>query len=102
FNDLDDVERALSDHDVAAIILEPIPHNIGAVLPKTGFLEGLRELATKSGTVLVFDEVITGFRHGLGGYQAIAGVTPDLTTLGEAMATGLAVSALGAQGAAHG
>ena len=95
FNDADDVERALTDHDVAAIILEPIPHNIGAVLPKPGFLERLRELATKHGTVLVFDEVITGFRHGLGGYQAIAGVTPDLTTLGKAMANGWPVSALG-------
>ncbi len=95
FNDADAVEQALSDHDVAAIILEPIPHNIGAVLPKPGFLEQLRELATKHGTVLVFDEVITGFRHGLGGYQAIAGVTPDLTTLGKAMANGWPVSALG-------
>ena len=62
---------------------------------KPGFLERLRELATKHGTVLVFDEVITGFRHGLGGYQAIAGVTPDLTTLGKAMANGWPVSALG-------
>ena len=53
------------------------------MLPQPGFLERLRELATKHGTVLVFDEVITGFRHGLGGYQAIAGVTPDLTTLGQ-------------------
>ena len=95
FNDADDVQRALTDHDVAAIILEPIPHNIGTVLPKPGFLEQLRELATKHGTVLVFDEVITGFRHGLGGYQAIAGVTPDLTTLGKAMANGWPVSALG-------
>ncbi len=95
FNDAAAVERALSDHDVAAIILEPIPHNIGAVLPLPGFLERLRELATKHGTVLVFDEVITGFRHGLGGYQAIAGVTPDLTTLGKAMANGWPVSALG-------
>ena len=72
FNDADAVERALDEHDgdVAAIILEPIPHNIGAVLPQPGFLERLRELATKHGTVLVFDEVITGFRHGIGGYQA--------------------------------
>jgi glutamate-1-semialdehyde 2,1-aminomutase len=97
FNDADAVERALEEHDgdVAAIILEPIPHNIGAVLPQPGFLERLRELATKHGTVLVFDEVITGFRHGIGGYQAIAGVTPDLTTLGKAMANGWPVSALG-------
>ena len=95
FNDAAAVERALDEHDVAAIILEPIAHNIGAVLPQPGFLERLRELATKHGTVLVFDEVITGFRHGLGGYQAIAGVTPDLTTLGKAMANGWPVSALG-------
>ena len=97
FNDPEAVERALDEHDgdVAAIILEPIPHNIGAVLPQPGFLERLRELATKHGTVLVFDEVITGFRHGLGGYQAVAGVTPDLTTLGKAMANGWPVSAIG-------
>ena len=95
FNDADEVERALVEHDVAAIILEPIPHNIGAVLPKEGFLERLRELATKHGTVLVFDEVITGFRHALGGYQSIAGVTPDLTAMGKAMGNGWPVSALG-------
>ena len=95
FNDAEDVERALTDHDVAAIILEPIPHNIGAVLPAEGFLERLRELATKHGTVLIFDEVITGFRHALGGYQSIAGVTPDLTTLGKAMGNGWPISALG-------
>jgi glutamate-1-semialdehyde 2,1-aminomutase len=95
FNDADEVERALDEHDVAAIILEPIPHNIGAVLPKPGFLERLRELATEHGTVLVFDEVITGFRHDLGGYQTIAGVTPDLTTLGKAMGNGWPISALG-------
>src|SRR4029077_12799699 len=90
----DDVERALSEHDVAAIILEPIPHNVGALLPKLGFLERLRELATKHGTVLVFDEVITGFRHSLGGYQSIAGVTPDLTALRKALGHGWPVSAL--------
>jgi glutamate-1-semialdehyde 2,1-aminomutase len=95
FNDADDVERALRDHDVAAVILEPIPHNIGAVLPEPGFLERLRELCDRHGTVLVFDEVITGFRHALGGYQSIAGVTPDLTTLGKAMGNGWPVSALG-------
>ena len=95
FNDADEVARALDEHDVAAIILEPIPHNIGAVLPQPGFLERLRELATAHGTVLVFDEVITGFRHGLGGFQSIAGVTPDLTTMGKAMGNGWPVSALG-------
>ena len=95
FNDAGEVARALEEYDVAAIILEMIPHNIGAVLPQPGFLERLRELATKHGTVLIFDEVITGFRHGLGGYQAVTGVTPDLTTLGKAMANGWPVSALG-------
>lgn len=95
FNDADQVEQALVEHDVAAIILELIPHNIGAVMPQPGFVERLRELATKHGTVLVFDEVITGFRHGLGGYQSVLGVTPDLTTLGKAMANGWPVSALG-------
>jgi glutamate-1-semialdehyde 2,1-aminomutase len=95
FNDADEVERALTDHDVAAIILEPIPHNIGAVLPQPGFLERLRELATKHGAVLIFDEVITGFRHALGGFQSIAGVMPDLTAMGKAMGNGWPVSALG-------
>ena len=95
FNDADEVERALTDFDVAAIILECIPHNVGALMPQPGFLERLRELATKHGTVLIFDEVITGFRHALGGYQSIAGVTPDLTTMGKAMGNGWPVSALG-------
>jgi glutamate-1-semialdehyde 2,1-aminomutase len=97
FNDADAVEAALRDHDgdVAAIILEPVPHNIGCVLPVPGFLARLRELATRHGVVLVFDEVITGFRHGLGGYQQVAGVLPDLTTLGKAMANGWPISALG-------
>ena len=65
------------------------------MLPQPGFLERLRELATKHGAVLIFDEVITGFRHALGGYQSIAGVTPDLTTMGKAMGNGWPVSALG-------
>jgi len=97
FNDAAAVERELEAHagDVAAIILEPIPHNIGCVLPQPGFLERLRQLATQHGTVLVFDEVITGFRHGLGGYGAIAGVSPDLITLGKAMGNGWPISALG-------
>jgi glutamate-1-semialdehyde 2,1-aminomutase len=97
FNDVDAVQGALEEHggDVAAIIVEPIPHNIGAVLPAPRFLEHVRDLATRHGTVLIFDEVITGFRHGLGGYQQVAGVTPDLTTLGKAMANGWPISALG-------
>jgi glutamate-1-semialdehyde 2,1-aminomutase len=96
FNDLGDVERAMRAHpgDVAAIILEPIAHNIGCVLPKPGFLEGLRQIATQHGSVLIFDEVVTGFRHHLGGYQAICGVTPDLTTLGKAIANGFPMAAI--------
>jgi len=97
FNDLRSVEEAFASApgDIAAIILEPIPHNIGAVLPVEGFLEGLRRLCTQNGTVLIFDEVITGFRHGLGGYQSVAGVMPDLTTMGKAMANGYPISAIG-------
>jgi glutamate-1-semialdehyde 2,1-aminomutase len=97
FNDLEAVTRAAADHPgaIAAIILEPIPHNIGAVLPVPGFLEGLRALCTREGIVLVFDEVITGFRHAIGGYQSVVGVTPDLTTVGKAMANGYPIGAVG-------
>ena len=96
FNHLDGVERALTAHrsDVAAIILEPIAHNVGCILPRPGFLQGVRELATAHGAVLIFDEVITGFRHHLGGYQAICGVTPDLTALGKAIANGFPLAAI--------
>ena len=96
FNDLDAVERVVAEHrgEVAAIILEPIPHNIGTVLPEQAFLEGLRAVCDREGIVLVFDEVITGFRHGLGGYQAICGVLPDLTAMGKAMANGYPIAAL--------
>lgn len=95
FNDLESVRTALEQHDVAAIIVEPIPHNIGAVLPAEGFHRGLRELATEHGALLVFDEVITGFRHAVGGWQEIEQITPDLTTFGKAMANGYPVAALG-------
>jgi glutamate-1-semialdehyde 2,1-aminomutase len=96
FNRLDEVEDTLRQEkdQVAAIILEPIPHNIGCVLPKVEFLQGLRALADIHGFVLIFDEVITGFRHGLGGYQQYCGVTPDLTTLAKSMANGFPIAAL--------
>ena len=96
FNSLDDVERAYRENpgEIAAIILELIPHNIGCVMPKQEFLTGLREITRLHGSVLIFDEVITGFRHGLGGYQKVCGVTPDLTTMGKAMANGYPISAL--------
>jgi glutamate-1-semialdehyde 2,1-aminomutase len=96
FNRIEEVEETLrrEKDQIAAIILEPIPHNIGCVLPKRVFLEGLRELADLHGVVLIFDEVITGFRHGLGGYQKYCGITPDLTTLAKSMANGYPCAAL--------
>jgi glutamate-1-semialdehyde 2,1-aminomutase len=97
FNDADAVEQAFVSHpdEIAAVILEPIPHNIGAVMPRPGFLVRLREICDRHGALLVFDEVVTGFRHGLGGYQGIEGVTPDLTTLGKSMGNGFPIAALG-------
>jgi glutamate-1-semialdehyde 2,1-aminomutase len=97
FNDLADVEKILDSNgeEIAAIIVEPIAHNALSILPQPGFLEGLRELSQRYGSLLIFDEVITGFRHDLGGYQAIAGVMPDLTTMGKAMANGFGVAAVG-------
>ncbi|MCD9026117.1 aspartate aminotransferase family protein [Cohnella silvisoli] len=96
FNDLEDVERTLKSNngEVAALIVEPIPHNIGCIMPQPGFLEGLRKLCSEHGTLLIFDEVITGFRHDIGCYQKVAGVTPDLTTMGKAMANGFPIAAV--------
>jgi glutamate-1-semialdehyde 2,1-aminomutase len=96
FNDLDDVEATLAEHpeQVAAIIVEPVAHNSPGLLPRPGFLEGLRRICDREGTLLIFDEVITGFRHHIGGYQAIAGVLPDLTTLGKAIANGFPLAAI--------
>jgi glutamate-1-semialdehyde 2,1-aminomutase len=95
YNDLADVEAVLTADPVAAVILEPIGHNAPGILPEPGFLEGLRELCDREGTLLIFDEVITGFRHHIGGYQAICGVTPDLTTMGKAIANGFPIAAIG-------
>jgi glutamate-1-semialdehyde 2,1-aminomutase len=97
FNDLGAVAQLVDEHpdDVAAIIVEPIAHSMGAVRAQPGFLEGLRELCTREGIVLVFDEVVTGFRHALGGYQSICGVTPDLSTFGKALANGYPIGAIG-------
>jgi len=90
FNDLMGVKEILQQqgHEIAAIILEPLPHTIGCVFPVDGFLQGLRRLTRQFGIVLIFDEVITGFRHDLGGYQRLVGVTPDLTTMSKAIANG--------------
>jgi glutamate-1-semialdehyde 2,1-aminomutase len=96
YNDLADVEAALAGHpeQVAAVILEPIGHNSPGILPEPGFLEGLRTLCDREGVVLIFDEVITGFRHDLGGFQRLCGVTPDLTTLGKAIGNGFPIAAI--------
>jgi glutamate-1-semialdehyde 2,1-aminomutase len=90
YTDLAAVEQlfAQSGDEIAAIIVEPIAHNSPSILPIDGFLEGLRAVCDRHGALLIFDEVITGFRHGLGGYQAICGVTPDLGTFGKAVANG--------------
>jgi glutamate-1-semialdehyde 2,1-aminomutase len=97
YNDLDDVRATLERHgdEVAAIIVEPVAHNSPGLLPRPGFLEGLRALCDATGALLIFDEVITGFRHHIGGYQAISGVHPDLTTLGKAIANGFPLAAIG-------
>jgi glutamate-1-semialdehyde 2,1-aminomutase len=96
FNRLEEVEETVRRNagEIAALIVEPIPHNIGCVLPLPGFLAGLREITKREGIILIFDEVITGFRHALGGYQEVCSVMPDLTTLGKAMANGYPMAAL--------
>ena len=95
FNDLDAVDSALDRHPVAAIIVEPVVANAGVVLPLDGYLEGLRTLTRRRGTLLIFDEVITGFRVARGGAQSLFGVTPDLTLLGKVIGGGLPIGAYG-------
>lgn len=95
YNDLDSVRYVMKRYPVACIILEPILQNIGIVKPLPGYLEGLRKLADEDGSLLVFDEVKTGFRHALGGYQSICGVTPDLSTFGKAVANGYPMGVIG-------
>lgn len=96
FNNLEAVRQTLqqSGEEIAAIILELIPHNIGCVLPRPEFVQGLRDLTRQYGSILIFDEVVTGLRHGLGGYQAVVGVTPDLTTMAKSIANGYPLAAL--------
>ena len=97
YNDLAGVERTLGKigSEVAAVIVEPVAGNMNLVQPAPGFLEGLRELCSKHGVVLIFDEVMTGFRVGPQGAQGLYGITPDLTTLGKVIGGGLPVGAFG-------
>lgn len=95
FNDIDSVHYILKRFPVACILLEPILQNIGIVKPQPGYLESLRQLADEHGFLLVFDEVKTGFRHALGGYQSVCGITPDLSTFGKAIANGYPIGVIG-------
>ncbi len=97
FNDLDNVKAAFAEagKEIACIIVEPVAGNMNCIPPKEGFLQGLREVCDQYGTVLIFDEVMTGFRVALGGAQAYYNVKPDLTTLGKVIGGGLPVGAFG-------
>ncbi len=97
FNDLEKLQAIFEScgEEIAAVIVEPFPANMGLVLPDPGYLEALRSLTQKSGTVLIFDEVMTGFRIALGGVQEYLGITPDLTALGKIIGGGLPVGAFG-------
>ncbi len=97
YNDLDAVAALLDEHrgQVAALIVEPVAANMGVVPPADGYLDGLRRLTANAGALLIFDEVITGFRVARGGAQALYGVTPDLTVLGKIIGGGLPVGAYG-------
>lgn len=97
FNDIDAVEKTLSEvgEEVACIIVEPVAGNMNCVPPVPGFLEGLRRLCDQHGVVLIFDEVMTGFRVSLGGAQAHYGITPDLSTFGKIIGGGMPVGCFG-------
>ncbi len=97
FNDIERFEYAVAKEkdNLACVIVEPIPANMGVVLPKPGFLNRLRRVTRDNGIVLIFDEVITGFRVALGGAQELCGITPDLTVLGKILGGGLPVGAFG-------
>jgi glutamate-1-semialdehyde 2,1-aminomutase len=101
YNNLQAVKTLLEQHpnEVAAILIEPVTGNMGCLLPQPGYLEGLRQLATDTGTLLIFDEVMTGFRLAPGGAQQLLNVTPDITTLGKIIGGGLPAAAYGASAA---
>jgi len=97
FNNLDVISETLTTtgQEVAAIIVEPYPANCGLILPTDGYLQGLRDLCTQHGVVLIFDEVMTGFRLTSGGVQQVTGITPDITAMGKIIGGGLPVGAFG-------
>lgn len=95
FNDLESVEAMCQKYPIAALITEPILQNVGVIRPHPGYLEGLRSLADKYGFILIFDEVKTGFRHALGGYSTLCGVSPDLVVYGKAVANGYPIAVVG-------
>ena len=97
YNDLDSVQAIFDQFrgEIAAVIVEPVAANMGVVLPKEGFLEGLRRICTEQGSLLIFDEVITGFRLSLSGAQGYFGIEPDLTTFGKIIGGGMPVGAYG-------
>jgi len=97
YNDLEAAEAIFAEHGdrISAIIIEPVPGNMGLLLPLPGYLEGLRTITQAHGALLIFDEVMTGFRVAMGGVQAAYGVQPDLTTLGKVIGGGLPVGAYG-------
>jgi glutamate-1-semialdehyde 2,1-aminomutase len=97
YNDIDQVRSAFADEgdQIACIIVEPVAGNMNCILPEPGFLQGLREVCDAHGAVLIFDEVMTGFRVALGGVQSVYGVYPDLTTLGKVIGGGMPVGAFG-------
>src|SRR5690606_6851931 len=94
WNDLGALERAFAEHpgEISAVIMEAVMNNTSCIPPEPGYLEGVRALCDEHGTLLIFDEIITGFRLGLGGAQGRFGVTPDLATFAKAMAGGFSVS----------
>ena len=97
FNDVDALKRVIDEYgdDIAAVIMEPVMANAGLIIPEPGFLEAVRELTEERGIVLIFDEVITGFRLSLGGAQEYFGITPDLSCFGKIIGGGLPVGAFG-------
>lgn len=97
FNDIESLEKAVDQNrgDVAAVIIEPVVGNAGVVLPNDGYLQAVRKITREEGIILIFDEVITGFRLALGGAQEYYGVVPDMTTLGKIMGGGFPIGAFG-------